>query len=231
MGFLDGTTNNIIIDAVLTKYGRQALARNDGSFSIVKFALGDDEVDYTLVKQYGIDVGKEKIEKNTLVLEAQTGENLAIKYKLVSVSNASVIYVPKLTLVTSLSNNVLSLLTSRTSSLVLQQTMSSGEVVDPELVDQIFEVTINNRFLTVSGRTPDVLSTGDTVTYLIPQSGGVSPSGGSTCQFTIGSRALSASTFNTYGTKNNKSLIRTYINVKGSQSGASTDIEVNITQT
>jgi hypothetical protein len=111
------------------------------------------------------------------------------------------------------------------------RTKSYYEASYPELVDQIFEVTINNRFLTVSGRTPDVLSTGDTVTYLIPQSGGVSPSGGSTCQFTIGSRALSASTFNTYGTKNNKSLIRTYINVKGSQSGASTDIEVNITQT
>jgi hypothetical protein len=231
MGFLDSTTNNIVIDAVLTKYGRQALARNDGSFSIVKFALGDDEVDYTIIKQFGIDVGKEKIEKNTLVLEAQTGENLAIKYKLVSVSNPNVIYIPNISLVTSLSNNVLSLLPSRTSNLVLQQTVASGESVDPELVDQIYEVTINSRFLTISGRTPDILGTGDTVTYLIPQSGAISPSGGSTCQFTLGSRALSASTFETYGTKNNKSLIRTYVNVKGSQSGASKDIEINITLT
>ena len=48
MGFLDNSTNNIIVDAVLTDYGRELLARNDGSFSIKKFAFGDDEVDYTL---------------------------------------------------------------------------------------------------------------------------------------------------------------------------------------
>ncbi len=230
MGTLPHDTANITIDCVLTKKGREFLSRNDGSFSIVKFALSDDEVDYTVIKQYGIEVGKEKIEKNTPVLEAITAESFAQKYKIVSVSNQSLSFVPRLSLVSSLSNNVLSLLTSRTSSVVLQQTVASGESVDPELVDQIFEVTVNNRFLTVSGRTPDVVSTGDSVTYFISQSGGVSPSNGSTCQFTIASRALSSSVFEVYGTKNNKSLIRTFINVKGAQSGASFDIEVNISQ-
>ena len=230
MGLLDHSTNNIIIDAVLTEKGRELLARNDGSFSIVKFALADDEVDYDIIRKYGIEVGKEKIEKNTPVNEAITAGNLALKYKLVSVSNQNLIYLPRLSLVTSLSNNVLSILPSRTSTLVLQQTVSSGETVDPELVDQIYEVTINSRFLTISGRTPDILSSGDSVTYFVPQTGSVSASGGSTCQFTVASRALSTSVFNTYGTKNNKSLIRTYINVRGAQSGASSDIEVNITQ-
>ena len=79
MGFLDNSTNNIIVDAVLTDYGRQLLARNDGSFSIVKFALGDDEVDYLTIKKFGRTVGKEKIEKNTPVFEAQTNQNLALK--------------------------------------------------------------------------------------------------------------------------------------------------------
>jgi len=230
MGTLPHDTANITIDCVLTKKGREFLSRNDGSFSIVKFALSDDEVDYTVIKQYGIEVGKEKIEKNTPVLEAITAESFAQKYKIVSASNQSLSFVPRLSLVSSLSNNVLSLLTSRTSSVVLQQSVASGESVDPELVDQIFEVTVNNRFLTVSGRTPDVVSTGDSVTYFISQSGGVSPSNGSTCQFTIASRALSSSVFDVYGTKNNKSLIRTFINVKGAQSGASFDIEVNISQ-
>ena len=45
MGFLDHSTNNIIIDAVLTDRGRELLARNDGSFEITKFAFGDDEVE------------------------------------------------------------------------------------------------------------------------------------------------------------------------------------------
>ena len=35
MGFLQNDTNNIIVDAVLTDLGREFLARNDGSFSIV----------------------------------------------------------------------------------------------------------------------------------------------------------------------------------------------------
>ena len=47
MGFLDHSTNNIIVDAVLTDLGRKRLSQNDGSFSIVKFALGDDEIDYS----------------------------------------------------------------------------------------------------------------------------------------------------------------------------------------
>ena len=64
MGFLDHSTNNIIVDAVLTDIGRAALSRNDGSFSIYKFALADDEVDYTKIQQYGRTVGKENIEKN-----------------------------------------------------------------------------------------------------------------------------------------------------------------------
>ena len=65
MGFLDNASNNIILDAVLTDVGRQFLARNDGSFSIHKFALGDDEVNYNIIAKYGRTVGKEKIEKKT----------------------------------------------------------------------------------------------------------------------------------------------------------------------
>ena len=51
MGFLDHSTNNIIVDAVLTDAGRLALARNDGSFQIFQFALGDDEVEYEIIEQ------------------------------------------------------------------------------------------------------------------------------------------------------------------------------------
>ena len=42
MGFLDNS-GDIILDAVLTDTGRMRLARGDGSFKIVKFALSDDE--------------------------------------------------------------------------------------------------------------------------------------------------------------------------------------------
>ena len=47
MGFLDNS-GDIILDAVLTDVGRNRLARGDGSFRIVKFALADDEINYGL---------------------------------------------------------------------------------------------------------------------------------------------------------------------------------------
>ena len=40
MGYLDNSS--ITVDAILTKRGRELLARNDGSFRITQFALGDD---------------------------------------------------------------------------------------------------------------------------------------------------------------------------------------------
>ena len=45
MGFLDNS-GDIILDAVLTDLGRKKMA--DGDFRIAKFALGDDEIDYSL---------------------------------------------------------------------------------------------------------------------------------------------------------------------------------------
>lgn len=87
MGFLNHATNNIIIDAVLTERGRELLARNDGSFNIKSFSFGDDEVDYSLIKKYGLAIGKEKIEKNTPIFEANPNENIAIKNPLISFPN------------------------------------------------------------------------------------------------------------------------------------------------
>ncbi len=46
MGFLNNTI--VTVDAILTRKGRELLAKNDGSFRITQFALSDDEIDYTM---------------------------------------------------------------------------------------------------------------------------------------------------------------------------------------
>ncbi len=46
MGVLDNTS--VTVDAILTKKGREKLAKGEGQFRITKFALGDDEIDYNL---------------------------------------------------------------------------------------------------------------------------------------------------------------------------------------
>jgi hypothetical protein len=70
MGFLDHSTNNIIVDAVLTAKGREKLA--NGTFNVQSYFFGDTEVDYSIITKYGEIVGKEKIEKNTPIFEAAT---------------------------------------------------------------------------------------------------------------------------------------------------------------
>ena len=45
MGFLDNSS--ITVDAILTKRGRQILSQG-GDFTVTKFALSDEEIDYTL---------------------------------------------------------------------------------------------------------------------------------------------------------------------------------------
>ena len=46
MGYLDNSS--ITVDAILTKKGRELLARGQNEFVITQFALADDEIDYGL---------------------------------------------------------------------------------------------------------------------------------------------------------------------------------------
>jgi hypothetical protein len=82
MGYLNNTV--ITVDAILTKKGREALARNDGSFRITQFALSDDEIDYTLYNPShpsGSTYYGEAIEGMPL-LEAFPDDQQIMKYKL-----------------------------------------------------------------------------------------------------------------------------------------------------
>jgi len=81
MGFLDNTT--ITVDAILTKKGREKLARN-GNFNISKYAFADDEIDYNLYdvshpqgsSYYGA------VLENMPLLEAFIDETQVMRYKL-----------------------------------------------------------------------------------------------------------------------------------------------------
>ena len=82
MGYLSNTV--VTVDAILTKKGRELLARGDGSFKITQFALADDEIDYTLYNPNHISGSAyygEAIEAMPL-LEAFPDETQTMKYKL-----------------------------------------------------------------------------------------------------------------------------------------------------
>ena len=84
MGYLDNSS--ITVDAILTKRGRELLARNDGSFNITQFALGDAEIDYTLFNENhpnGSQYSGEAIE-NMPLLEAFPDESNIMIHKLIT---------------------------------------------------------------------------------------------------------------------------------------------------
>jgi len=84
MGYLNNATT--ILDAVLTKKGRELLARGQNEFQITKFALADDEVDYSLWNEtnpLGTDYYGNVIESLPL-LEPTSNANTTMRYKLVT---------------------------------------------------------------------------------------------------------------------------------------------------
>ena len=82
MGFINNTS--YILNAVLTKKGKQYLSKSDSKFNITKFALADDEIDYTLWNSahprgsghYGA------VLEGTPMLEPCVDPEVVMKYKL-----------------------------------------------------------------------------------------------------------------------------------------------------
>ena len=102
MGYLDNSS--VIVDAILTKKGRELLSRQDGSFNITQFALADDEIDYTLYNENhpnGSAYYGEAIE-NLPLIEAIPNENNTMISKLVTLPRGTT----KIPVLSLQSNNI-----------------------------------------------------------------------------------------------------------------------------
>ena len=92
MAFLDNS-GDIILDAVLTDAGRKRLAQGDGSFRVVKFAFGDDEIDYESFHG-GHPSGSAYFDLEILqtpIFEAFTNNTSTMKTKLISLTNNNLV--------------------------------------------------------------------------------------------------------------------------------------------
>lgn len=89
MGYLNKST--VTVDAILTKKGRELLARGRSAFQITQFAVADDEIDYGLydpahplgTEYYGAAI------ENLPVVEAVPDETQNLRYKLVTLSRGT----------------------------------------------------------------------------------------------------------------------------------------------
>lgn len=102
MGYINNTS--ITIDCILTRKGRELLAKGRNAFKITKFALGDSEVDYNLWNMahpmgsnyYGIAI------ESLPMLEAVPDELQMMKHKLVTLGKNTT----KIPVITVSSNNI-----------------------------------------------------------------------------------------------------------------------------
>lgn len=239
MGWLDNSTNNIILDAVLTDFGRQALAQASQSttsaikFNFVKYALGDDEINYGIIKQYGRTVGREKIEKNTPIFEAFTNQNIAIKNKLFS-SAIPLLYIPKYE-ITSPTAPINLTVTGVTVSpqITISQKAVQGQTLDG-IQEGSFNIFVPSLFMTaVTGNQGQneiqgVTQQATTKSYLVDNQSGLVTSTTSLVElkFYLRVKTLPQSIFDVYGNSNN--VINTAVRVTGTATGVSIDIPVTI---
>jgi hypothetical protein len=90
MGYLNNTS--IVVDAILTRKGRELLARGQNEFNITHFALADDEIDYSLwnpdhpqgTAYYGAVI------EAMPITEAVPDETQVMRYKLVTLPKKTV---------------------------------------------------------------------------------------------------------------------------------------------
>jgi hypothetical protein len=229
MGLLDNS-GDILIDAVLTDVGREFLARNDGSFEVVRFSLGDDEIDYDLFDpsvgtlQQDVDI------LNTPIFEANVNEKIALKNQLLSISNPDLRFLP------TLDSNVASInLGERNDSQIgkaveFTQGTQSGRTVASEIVDGSFLIQVNNDLLFIEKQTPVNITPFGTAQYVIPRTA-IGSNQGAIVSFNVAAQALTNEIWSVLGSGTTGSrTISTKIKCVGSLSGLSSEITVTITE-
>lgn len=207
----------VTVDAVLTKKGRELLARNDGSFQITQFALADDEIDYTLYNPShpsGSAFYGEAIE-NIPIIEAFPDDTQIMRYKLVTLPRGT----SRLPVI-SLGYNSITLKQGASLTITPQTLNYLGATSTFEANGYI--ATISDIRLLSAFQGTGITTTNINTTDLNTTSGAI------LSKSTIGtSFTLTGTTINTlYGTS--LTTLTTTITVIGRDSGARITIPINI---
>lgn len=234
MGLLDNS-GEVFIDASLTDLGREKLARNDGSFAIVRFRLGDDEVDYRYWNELTGSDSKDRKILDTPVFEAIPNEIIALRSPLITIRNNRLQYMPVfVSKPTSLS------LKENTDSVgggvdvtVYQESARAQTILPADLVDVNYSVEVDNDLLFISEETPVSVTRFGTAKYIIPAAPGkITSAGGTECKFNVRVQTLTSEVFDVMvgSTVAKPRNLNANIIVTGQQSGMVIKIPVTITE-
>jgi hypothetical protein len=234
MGFQDNS-GEIFIDAVLTDLGREKLARNDGSFAIVRFRVGDDEIDYRNWNELTGSDSKDRKILDTPIFEAFTNEVVALRSPLVTIRNARLQYLPQMVAKpssVSLREQVDSV--GGGVDLTISQEIARAQTVLPaEIIDVNYSIDLDNDLIFVTGETPVSITPFGTARYIVPAEPGFqTAAGGTECKFNVRVQSLTTEVFDTLVGVNvaKPRQITTNVIVQGQQSGLNIKIPVTITE-
>jgi hypothetical protein len=162
MGFLN--TKEITVEAILTNKGREKLA-NGQPLGITKFALSDDEVDYSLYNSSHPN-GSEfagAVIQNTPSLEAPPDETQSMRYKLISLpistTRLPVVTVPSSSIVLEAGGNFSAEITPNTKNGSNQELGFTAVLQDNTIAT--LSVAQGGAVSTQTGTIPNFLSQGD----------------------------------------------------------------------
>ena len=217
MSYLNSTS--VVVDAILTKKGRELLARNDGSFRIAQFSLSDDEVDYTLYNPYhpsGSAFYGEAIQ-NMPVLQAFPEDTEIMKYRLITLPRGTA----KLPIL-SIGQTSITLAQGSSLSITPQTLNYLGATSTYEqsgYVATIGDIRVMSTFVGVGINTPETTNLNTTTTL-----------GTNVSKTIIGTTInLTATTVNTlFGTN---TTLYTNLIITGRDSGARVTVPIKITKT
>lgn len=232
MGFLprDG---DIIVDAVLTDIGRQKLARNDGSFRVVAYAFGDDEIDYSL---FNPSTGSNYVDEQILnmpIFEANVNERLNINYPLITITNPNLKYLPTLAADnTTITIGEESGQSAGISVRFFQNTNQNARIVPIEIQDTAFSIELSNDLLYIENQTPVDITPYGTSIYIIQRDAQlIQASQGAQITFKIRPQSLTNTTWTTLGVGSAPNrTISTKLKCIGVNSGLSNTISVVINE-
>jgi hypothetical protein len=214
MGYLN---NQIVtVDAILTKKGRELLAKGEGQFKITQFALSDDEVDYTMYNPAhpsGSAFYGEAIE-NMPLLEAFPDETMTMKYKLTTLPRGTA---------------KMPVLSTGYQQITLQQ--GSSLAITPETLNYTTQVEGDGYTATISDiRTMATFTGTGIATETAIKMNSTETLGTNVSKTVIGtSFTLAATTINTLFT--GRSAIYANLIITGRNSGARLQIPITVTKT
>lgn len=232
MAFLD-RSSDITVDAVLTDLGRQKIARNDGSFKIVGFVFGDDEIDYSL---FNPSTGSAFVDQQILqtpVFEANVNDKIALNNPLMIITNPNLKYLPKL----SADNSAVSIgeekgLSAGVTLRFYQDTTQNAKIVPVEIQDSSFQIELHSDFLHIENHSPVDVTPYGTALYLVRRDPVlIQSTQGSQVTFKIRAQSLTNTIWDTFGagTAPNRT-ISTIVKATGINSGLSSTVTVTLTE-